>query len=536
MNTLNDKYLFIEKYGRGIGLRTKSLLILSLLSIMFLPILIHVHGQLANTPWPMFGHDLSHTGRSPYRGPQVGKLRWADPTNGWVTSSPVIGSDGTIYFGSYDYKLYATKPDRTTKWEYTTSGAIDSSPAIGVDGTVYVGSHDGNLYAIKPGGTLKWKYTTGGVHRSSPAVSPDGTIYFGSIDDHLYAISSNGVLKWRYTTGGPIQFSPAIGLDGTIYIGSSDYNLYAIKPDGTLRWRYFTYPYNPSSSVAIGSDGTIYLGLGDKYLYAINDGVTKWRFGTGDVVEAAPAIGSDGTIYANSCDGNFYAITPEGTLKWRYVAAESGLVRSSPAIDLDGTVYFGSSDTRLYAVKSDGTLKWSVDLGYKIHSSPAIGMDGVVYVGSYNQALNAIGAPLLQVAVSFTKSTYDRGQIVEIGGWVTNSTGSVVSDVSVYVLVSNPAGKTVYTATVRSDFNGKYFSQFTFPDDATLGTYTVYVIASKTGYDNGEAQATFTGIPEFQDAALAFMIFLLLAVSALNIKKMQHTPLPIPVTSKPSIF
>jgi len=34
-------------------------------------------------------------------------------------------------------------------WEFETGGAVISSPAIGSDGTVYVGSNDKKLYAIK---------------------------------------------------------------------------------------------------------------------------------------------------------------------------------------------------------------------------------------------------------------------------------------------------------------------------------------------------------------------------------------------------
>ena len=67
-----------------------------------------------------------------------------------VGSSPVIGSDGTVYIGSYDYKLYAINGKSGVKlWEFFTEGDVDSSPAIGSDGTVYVGSHDNKLYAIK---------------------------------------------------------------------------------------------------------------------------------------------------------------------------------------------------------------------------------------------------------------------------------------------------------------------------------------------------------------------------------------------------
>ena len=51
----------------------------------------------------------------------------------------------------------ATKPEPTkakateaTKlWEFETGGGVFSSPAIGSDGTVYVGSYDKKLYAIQ---------------------------------------------------------------------------------------------------------------------------------------------------------------------------------------------------------------------------------------------------------------------------------------------------------------------------------------------------------------------------------------------------
>ena len=48
-------------------------------------------------------------------------------------------------------------------WEFETGGIVDSSPAIGSDGTVYVGSHDKKLYAIngKTGDKL-WEFETGG--------------------------------------------------------------------------------------------------------------------------------------------------------------------------------------------------------------------------------------------------------------------------------------------------------------------------------------------------------------------------------------
>ena len=41
------------------------------------------------------------------------------------------------------------KKPGTVLWEFVTGGIVFSSPAIGSDGTVYVGSFDKKLYAIK---------------------------------------------------------------------------------------------------------------------------------------------------------------------------------------------------------------------------------------------------------------------------------------------------------------------------------------------------------------------------------------------------
>ena len=79
----------------------------------------------------------------------VGGKLWEFETGDWVHSSPAIGSDGTVYVGSKDKKLYAINGKTGDKlWEFETGGSVFSSPAIGSDGTVYVGSYDLKLYAI----------------------------------------------------------------------------------------------------------------------------------------------------------------------------------------------------------------------------------------------------------------------------------------------------------------------------------------------------------------------------------------------------
>ena len=73
------------------------------------------------------------------------RFLWEFETGGYVYS-PAIGSDGTVYVGSLDDKLYAINPKSGVKlWEFETGDIVESSPAIGSDGTVYVGSWDNKL-------------------------------------------------------------------------------------------------------------------------------------------------------------------------------------------------------------------------------------------------------------------------------------------------------------------------------------------------------------------------------------------------------
>jgi outer membrane protein assembly factor BamB len=72
------------------------------------------------------------------------------------------------------YAIPSQAQDGTQKWVFPTGGDVSSSPAIDSDGTIYVGSDDGKLYAINPtNGTEKWYFTTGGEIFSSPVIDTD---------------------------------------------------------------------------------------------------------------------------------------------------------------------------------------------------------------------------------------------------------------------------------------------------------------------------------------------------------------------------
>jgi outer membrane protein assembly factor BamB len=321
----------------------------------------------------------------------LGTLKWRYHTSDYreIISSPAIGLDGTIYFGSLNDTLYALNPDGTLKWSYSTNRDIYSSPAIGSDGTIYFGSYDHYLYALYPDGSLKWRYDAGTSIHSSPAIGSDGTIYFGQMlgeyyPGYLYALNPDGSLKWRFPTNCDIYSSPVIGQDGTIYFGTwtrdtSNY-FYALNPDGTIKWRYYLDCFIYSSPV-ISSDGSIYFvasNIYGSYLCALNkDGTLKWWCDEEFTSGSTPVIGKDGTIYCGG--GWFYAINPDGSLKWR--CSLGGWVTSSPSLGSGGTIYFGNGGV-LLSLNIDDTLKWVFEVGHTdISSSPAIGNDGTIYFG-----------------------------------------------------------------------------------------------------------------------------------------------------------
>jgi outer membrane protein assembly factor BamB len=366
---------------------------------------------LMDSAWPMYCHDVRHTGRSPYSTVNAtGVIKWRITTNGPIYGGAAIDNNGMIYVGSYD--LNAVYPNGTLKWKFPVGFLIVCTPAIAEDGTIYFGAVAGNgcLYAMNPYGTVKWTYQTGGDLDSSPAIGDDGTIYVGSGSKTIHAIYPNGTRKWVYNTDHVVLSSPAIGPDGTIYCGSHDTYLYALNPEnGTLKWKYKTGDWIRVSP-CVADDGTIYVISFDCYLHAVNpNGTMKWKTYLGQA-GTSPTIGLDGTIYCGYRD--LYAINPwNGSIKWIYDVP--GTVEGgTPCNSIDGTIYLGTWEGGyLIAVNPDGTEQWRKKIGDFTDSPPAIGADGTVYIGSHEDAFYAFGKGPLLVEANGPYSGYAHSLI-----------------------------------------------------------------------------------------------------------------------------
>jgi outer membrane protein assembly factor BamB len=289
-----------------------------------------------------------------------GSIRWSVLRPDWVSSSPAVGADGTVYVGCYDGRLYALEPGSgNTRWSYDSRTFIFSSPAIGRDGSIYFGAGDSRLHSLSPSGVLRWSFQTGDWIDSSPAVAADGTVYFGSRDRKVYAVGPDGSERWRFTTGGSVYSSPAIGGDGAVYIASSDGKVYALSPSGEKRWEYETGG-EILGSPSLGADGAVYIASLDGRVYALqpSNGWPVWSVRLGAPSISTPAVRGDGAVLIGGDDGVLRALSPaSGGEIWRFdtrAAAGDG-IESSVLVAGDGSIYFSSLDGKLYKLRGNGS-------------------------------------------------------------------------------------------------------------------------------------------------------------------------------------
>jgi outer membrane protein assembly factor BamB len=213
--------------------------------------------------------------------------RWFSQINtGEVYSSPTIGSDGTIYIGSFDNNIYAFPA--SPLWTYTCSSSIYTTPAI---------DNLGNLYAfqtvnsnVSTAGELLWIFTpnlspTPVSSFGSPTCGTDGTVFYTVYQDNrtlLFAVSSKGINGNPYTPYVIIpnatlsQCSPFVGADGTIYIIDTNSIIYAFTYNSGTGIFTLLFTYNivgnqvyGTMSLSMDANGVLYIGGANRQMVAL---------------------------------------------------------------------------------------------------------------------------------------------------------------------------------------------------------------------------------------------------------------------------
>jgi outer membrane protein assembly factor BamB len=234
-------------------------------------------------------------------------------------TSPVVMPDGKIVIGCGG-RLVAARPDKgDPAWEFAAGAGADkifSSPALGRDGTLYFGTQGDRFYAIDRNARVLWTVDTGGDNDAAPSIGDDGTVYFGSDDGAVRAAAPGGALVWRTDLGGPVRAPLAVGGDGTVFAATYGAEPFLAALDGATgreKWRFHTLRgegdfYGIQSGALVDADGFVYFGGRDRFVYCLSPrGELVWKHETGDQIDSGPVLGPDGTLYVGSDDGKVYA-------------------------------------------------------------------------------------------------------------------------------------------------------------------------------------------------------------------------------------
>ena len=355
------------------------------------------------TSWPMFMHDLQHSGTADNIPVTSHDLLWkyvvdrGDIMNA-VDASPAV-VNGILYEASQNGYLYALDAyTGTCYWRFDTGKSMISSPVF-ADGVVYMSTLYG-VYAVNAyTGEQIWKTIRTDSSVSTPAVS-GGILYVGSGVQHcLYAFrTSDGQLLWQYTTNDSVISSPAVYGD-TVYVGGDDGYFYALNAEtGALRWKFYgggTYPTDDMSASPVVYAGVVYTSCYDGNVFALDaiTGSVIWNHTTAKLnsIFDSPTL-VNGVIYLTAGSGVYALNATDGAELWHFTAPGPYSIQASPTV-VGGVVYIGGNNGNLYALDAlSGSEKWHYNTGSPIVSATAID-HGVLYLGLRAGAIIALGTP-----------------------------------------------------------------------------------------------------------------------------------------------
>ena len=354
------------------------------------------------TSWPMFMHDLQHSGTADNIPVGSHDLLWkyvvdrGDIMNA-VDSSPAV-VNGILYEASQNGYLYALDSyTGTCYWRFNTGVSMLPSPVV-VNGVVYMATLNG-VYAVNAyTGEQIWKTIKVSVSVSTPYIS-DNMLYVGSFIEHsLYAFRlSDGQLVWQYSTNDYVNSSPAV-YGNTVYVGGNDGYIYALNTEtGALRWKFNGGGASPSDAMVspVVYNGVVYTSCYDGNVFALDaaSGNVIWNHTTTKLqsIYASPTL-SNGIIYLPAGSGVYALDATNGAERWHFTTGDQYPMQASPTV-AGGVVYVGGNNGNLYALDAfSGSELWHYKTGSPIVSAVTID-HGVLYLGLRAGAIIAIGTP-----------------------------------------------------------------------------------------------------------------------------------------------
>ena len=379
----------------------------------------------------------------------------------WLLCIVILFAGGRVFYWAYwrsriargpRFPLVARNPP--IKWKQVLPDKLTSSPVIGNDGSIYTASFSGAIYGLDRSGALRWTYHIDLNDIPSALMrDADDNLYF-STTKKVFSLTASGQKRWETACSMPNPFprpvqaaaltrdlvfttcggsfaaldttdghelwklpypafqyntTPVVLRSGTIVL-PRDWSLGAIDRNGNSLWnfpppRYIAPRPRPgvtvdqmffSSAIAVGSDEKLSLGSGDGEFSCFSaDGMLKWTYNAGPLrgiyFTASPVITSDGTVIAISTEASLYAFTSAGELRWSLPIGNpvKNIIQPSPVLGSDGAIYVLAAG-KVVALSDVGTKLWELPLPSDAVTSPTLASDGTLYIATSDKTLYAV--------------------------------------------------------------------------------------------------------------------------------------------------
>ncbi|MBC8183424.1 PQQ-like beta-propeller repeat protein [candidate division KSB1 bacterium] len=165
---------------------------------------------------------------------QTGTILWEVPTGRNLIASPLVDSNGNIYFFQFDstgYHICSINSEGKLRWKGNHKLNWWISFHMDKDGNIYAYSEDQRILSFDYEGNLRWSSSTlGEVWPSSIIGDSEGVIFFAHTDTYVIALDQEGhtIFKCSLPDLSDGLFMGALSSDGHLYL-SGKYQFFCIK-------------------------------------------------------------------------------------------------------------------------------------------------------------------------------------------------------------------------------------------------------------------------------------------------------------------
>lgn len=377
--------------------------------------------------WPMFKHDLQHTGSALCAAPDTTHLLWEYDAKAPIAASPVV-VNGTVFLTARGKMVALQAETGNVIWSQEIP-VMGSTPAVS-GGTIVVGTKTGFAALNSQTGELLWEqliwesYLNSEHHPykeffvSSPLVVGN-KVYVGTgtnlrpdpfvshaEEENLrqllrYVICmdiESGEILWKMYVNGYANSSPAFS-DNILYVNEASF--YALDPDsGNVHWR-FNHGYSVGMSPVIVNDSiilTVQDDYGESKVLRIRKGDVIWEKEFEKAIASTPAVSQEEVVVI-TVRGDISVLDLEsGEIIWakslggEYLENTWSIIASpcSPAI-ADGKIYVGTVNGMFSCLELEtGDVLWQYQTEGAILASPAVAYE-MVFVASTDGKLYCFG-------------------------------------------------------------------------------------------------------------------------------------------------